>query len=220
LLEWSKFVCGVMIVILPTSLIAQDSARAMLHSSGGVWLNGNPAPNSSAIFEHDLIQTQKESGARISADGSTATIQPDTIVEFDGDELVLEHGSLQVNTVRGMRVRVNCLTAIPLTPESRYDVTDVDGRMTVVTYENDVKIHYKGGSAGGAKVAFSDVTVHSGSQATREDRCAAAKPTAAVAANGSILNSHLAIAAGIVTIGVLTCWALCRGDDPISPYKP
>jgi len=209
-----------MIVILPTSLIAQDSARAMLHSSGGVWLNGNPAPNSSAIFEHDLIQTQKESGARISSDGSNATIQPDTIVEFDGDELVLEHGSVEVNTVRGMRVRVNCMTAIPLTPESRYDVTDVDGKMTVVTYENDVKIHYKGGTAGGAKVAFSDVTVHPGNQVTREDRCAAARPAPAVAANGAILNNPWVIGAGVAAIGALTCWALCRGDDPISPSIP
>ncbi len=51
---WSKFVCSAMIVILPTSLIAQDSSRAMLHSNGGVWLNGNPAPNSSAIFLHRI----------------------------------------------------------------------------------------------------------------------------------------------------------------------
>jgi hypothetical protein len=80
LLEWRKLVCGVMIVILPTSLMAQDSAQAMLHNDGGVWLNGNPAPNSSAIFLHDLVQTQKGNGAKIDADGSTVMVQPDTIV--------------------------------------------------------------------------------------------------------------------------------------------
>ncbi len=211
-----------MIVILPTSLIAQDTSRAMLHSNGGVWLNGNPAPNSSAIFLHDLIQTQKESGATIAADGSAATIQPDTIVEFEGDELVLDHGSLQLNTSRAMRVRVNCLTVIPVTQEGTlYDVTAVDGRVMVVTYDNDVKIHHQGAADRRSKSAFSDETVHPGTQVTREERCRAdAKPAGAAAANGAILNSPWARGAGIVAIGILTCWALCRGDEPVSPSKP
>jgi len=219
---WSKFVCSAMIVTLPTSLIAQDSSRAILHSNGGVWLNGNPAPNSSAIFLHDLIQTQKERRAKIGADGSAATIQPDTIVEFEGDELVLDHGSLQLNTSRAMRVRVNCLTVIPLTQEwTRYDVTAVDGRVMVVTYDNDVKIHYQDAAVRRSKLASSDVTVHLGEQVTREERCGAdSKPAQPLDANGAILNSPWAIGAGIVAIGILTCWALCRGDDPVSPSKP
>src|SRR3984885_6038085 len=103
-----------MVVILPTLVLTQDSSRAMLHNDGGVWLNGNPAPNSSAIFLHDLVQTQKGSLAKIDAEGSTVTVQPETVVQFEGDELVLDHGGLQLNTSRGMKVRVNCLIVIPL----------------------------------------------------------------------------------------------------------
>src|SRR5271155_5296185 len=169
-----------MIVVLPMSLTAQESAGAMLHNDGGVWLNGNPAPNSSAIFPHDLIQTQKGNSAKIDADGSAATVQPETIVQFEGDELVLDHGSLHVDTSHGMRVRVNCITVIPLEQAwTRYDVTDVDGRVTVVAYEQDVKIHYQGAAIRQSKqAAVSDVIVHQGEQATREERCgAAAKPS-------------------------------------------
>src|ERR1022692_2671908 len=145
LFEWHKLVCGAMLVILPASLMAQDSARAMLHNDGGVLLNGGPAPKSSAIFLHDLVQTQKGNWAKIDADGSAVTVQPETIVRFEGDELVLEHGGLQLNTSRGLKVRVNCITVIPLTQDwNRYDVTDVDGRVTVVAHQNDDKIHYQG----------------------------------------------------------------------------
>ena len=83
------------------------------------WLNGKPAPNSSAIFPHDLVQTRKESTAKIDVDGSTVTIQPGTMVQFEGDELFLDHGSLQVNSARGMRVRVNCMT--DRSPNTRTD---------------------------------------------------------------------------------------------------
>jgi len=219
LLEWRKLVCGVMIVILPTSLMAQNSARAMLHDDGGVWLNGNPAPNSSAIFLHDLVQTQKGNWAKIDADGSTVTAQPETIVQFEGDELVLDHGSLQLNTSRGMKVRVNCITVIPLTQDwNRYDVTDVDGRVVVVAHQNDVRIHYQGAATRLSKQArSSDVTVHQGEQVTREERCGA--PARPAEATGTTLNSIWAKGAGIAAVGILTCWALCRGDEPVSPSK-
>lgn len=212
-----------MIVILPVSLIAQDSARAMIHNEGGVWLNGNPAPNSSAIFLHDLIQTQKEGRAKIDTDGSTVTVQPDTIVQFEGDELVLDHGSLQLNTSRAMRVRVNCITVIPITQEwTRYEVTDVDGKVTVAAYTNDAKMHYQGAAMRRSKQAASeDLIVHQGEQKSREERCGvAARPSEVVNANGAILNSVWARGAGIIAIGALTCWALCHADDPISPDKP
>jgi hypothetical protein len=222
LLEWRKFVCGVIMVILPASLMAQDSARAMLHDDGGVWLNGNPAPNSSAIFLHDLVQTQKGNWAKIDAGGSTVTVHPETIVQFEGDELVLEHGSLQVNTSQGMKVRVNCITVIPLTQDwNRYDVTDVDGRVMVAAHQNDVKIHYQGAAARRSKLAASsDVTVHQGEQVTREERCGVpARPADAADAALATLDTPWAIGIGTAAIGALTCWALCRGDDPVSPSK-
>jgi hypothetical protein len=220
--EWRNLVCAVMIIILPASLMAQDSGRAMLHSDGGVWLNGNPAPNSSAIFLHDLVQTQKEHTAKIDADGSAVTVQPDTIVQFEGDELVLDHGSVQVNTSRGMRVRVNCMTVIPLTQEwTRYDVIDVDGKMTVAAHESDVKIHYQVAAARRSKQVLSpDVTVHQGEQVTREERCgAAARPAEVINARGAILNSLWARGAGVAAIGLI-CLGVCHRDDPISPSKP
>jgi hypothetical protein len=223
LLEWGKLVCSVMVVILPTSLVAQDSARAMLHDDGGVWLNETPAPNSSAIFLHDLLQTQKGSLAKIDADGSTVTVQPDTIVQFEGDELILDHGSLQLNTSREMRVRVNCITVTPLTQEwTRYDVTDVDGKVLVAAYANDVKIHFQGAATRQSKLAtFSDVTVHQGEQVTRDERCSAAiKPAEGSSATTPILDTPWAIGAGFATIGILTCWALCRGGEPVSPVSP
>ena len=220
--EWRNLVCGVMIVILPTSLLAQDSSRAMLHSDGAVWLNGNPAPNSSAIFKDALIQTQTGGSAKIDVDGSTATIEAETIVQFEGDELVLDHGGLQANTARQMRVRVSCLTMIPLTAEwTRYDVNDVDGRVTIAALTNDVKIHYRSGMARRAKKGeFVDTIVHQGELVTRDEHCgAAAKPSDVVTANGAFLNSWGARGAGIGAL-VLTCLLICRTDDPVSPSQP
>ena len=211
-----------MIVILPASAMAQDLGRAMLHSDGGVWLNGNPAPNSTAIFPHDLVQTRKESTAKIDLQGSSITIQPGTRVQFEEEELFLDSGSLQVNSARGMRVRVNCMTVIPPAQGwTRYDVSDADGKLTVVAYENDVKIHYRRVAPRHAKDAgTSDVTVHRGEHVVRDERCRAGSEPAPLDADGALLNSPWAIGTGVAAIGVITCWALCRGGEPVSPDTP
>jgi hypothetical protein len=225
--EWRNLVCCVMAAVLPLSLAAQDSARAMLHSDGGVWLNGNPGPSSSAVFPNDLIQTQQGHSAKIEAYGSAVTVQPETVVQFGGDELtvqlVLDHGGVQVDTSHGTKVRVNCITVSPLAQAwTRYDVTDVDGRVTVAAQENSVIIHYEGAAARQSRQpAFADVTVHQGEQATRDEKCGTpARPGDVVNAKVAILNNVWVKGAGLVAIGVLTCWALCRGDDPLSPDKP
>jgi hypothetical protein len=108
-------VCIPMAFILPVSLAADETAAAMLRSSGsGVVVNRNPAPTSIALFPNDLIETPKNAVARIEVSGSTADINADTVEQFDGDELVLDHGSLSVSTTQGLRVRVGCLTVTPV----------------------------------------------------------------------------------------------------------
>lgn len=212
-----------MVFVLPTSLSAQDGGRAMLHSQGGTSLNGSPAPISAAIFPRDTIQTQKESTAKIDVEGSTVTLQPETMILFEPDEIFLDHGSLELITSREMRVRVNCMTIIPVAQEwTRYDITEVNGKVTVAAYQNDVKIHSRGATVRRSKQGESSETiVHQGEQITREEECgAAAKPADTVAAERAIFNTTWAKAAGIVAVGVVTCWALCRGDEPISPDKP
>jgi hypothetical protein len=213
-----------MIVILPESLMADDSAAAILLSNGAVLLNGTSAPASSALFPSDLVQTPSRSEATINATGSTVTVKPDTMVQFEGSELYLDHGTLLVSTSRQLRVRVGCLTLVPVNPAwTQYDVTDVDGKVTVAARTSDVYIESRGtGLTQGQKGGRARwVTVREGEQQTREENCAGAPQAPAyVAGKGAILNSPWVKWPAVGVIGVATCWVLCRGDNPISPSAP
>jgi hypothetical protein len=223
LLNRRNLVCLTLITVLPASLIAQDQA-AMLHSDGSVQLNGAAAPPSTAIFPGDLIVTQAGALAKIDVTGSTATVQPSTQVRFEGNDLFLEHGAVQVTTFTSMRVRVGCLTVVPVKNEAtQYDVTDVDGRVTVHAAKSDVRIESRGGSLAQSRKSgrSESFIVHETEQKTRDEGCAvAAKPTDAIGGAGAILNSTWAKYGGMAVVGVLTCWALCRGDNPVSPDSP
>ena len=217
----------VMIVVVPVSLAAQDAAGAILHSNGGVLLNKNPAPATAALFSDDLIQTPQNQVARIDASGSSADINPQTLVEFEADELVLDHGTLSVNTTRGLRVRVGCLTVTPVNPQdwTHYEVTDVDGKVTVSALKSDVNIdsHYREARPAKRTTDSDHVTVREGEQKSRSEKCGAGDLRQPTRVDGidAILNSGWARGAGMVAVGVITCFALCRQDtNPMSPWQP
>ncbi len=219
--EWRNAFWGVLAVVLSTALMAQDSGRAILRNSGGVELNGSSAPSSAVIFPNDLVQTPKANIATIDAEGSTATIQPESIVQFGGNELVLDHGGLAVETSREMSARVNCMTAVPLTTQrTRYQMTDIDGKVTVAAMQGDVKLHFQGAAVRHAKSALADVTVHQGEQVTRDERCGESAEAVTPGTPGLLDTTWAKVAGTAVIVGGTACILLCYGDEPISPDKP
>jgi len=213
--------------MLVVSLPAQEAAGAMLRSDGvGVLVNKNPAPTSIALYRSDLVETEKTAVARIEIAGSSADLNPESMVQFDVAELVLDHGSLSVNTSRGLRVRVGCLTVTPVHEAewTHFEVADVDGKVTVSARQNDVYLDERSNKVQNAKQEERSgrSIVRETEQKTRDEKCGAGvyQPTHGLGGPSAILNSRWAQLGGIGAVGVITCWALCRHDDPISPAVP
>jgi hypothetical protein len=227
LFEWRHFVCVSMAVALPASLCAQESAAAILQSNGvGVLVNRSMVPASTALFTKDLIETQKNAAARIEVTGSTADINAETMVEFDGDELLLDHGTLSVHTSRGLKVRVGCLTVTPVNANdwTQYEVVDVDGKVTVHAAQNDVYIDARSKNPQEIKrpERSNRDLVRQGEQKSRDEKCGGGylkQPSQP--GIGAALNSPWALGGGIAALGTIACLGLlCHGDDPTSPAKP
>jgi hypothetical protein len=122
-------------------------------------------------------------------------------------------------------VRVGCITITPVNPSSEtlYEVIDRDGKVTVHASRSDVYIDAKEKQSKDVRSpsrSKRDV-VPQGEQESREEKCAGAavspNPTPGI---GAALNSPWAVAIGGGVAALLTCWSLCRDDDPISPWKP
>ena len=211
-------------VILSVSLLADDTGAAMLHSNNGVLVNKSPAPASLAIFPDDLIETPKDAAARIELSGSAADINTETVVQYEAEELVLDHGTVSVNTSRAFRVRVGCITVTPVNSDwTHYDVTDLDGKVTVSALKNDVYIDTHSKSPQDVKHGANknrDI-VRESERKSREEKCAGAVPQPDhLAGAGAIMNSPYVKWPTVAGIGAIACLGLCHDDDPISPSKP
>jgi len=228
-----RILAWTLVVWLPASLQAADTKSAVLHSQGGVWVNGMEAADASAVFPGDLLETKPGFSASLSADGSTVAIQPESVVKFEDNLLVLDHGNLLVGTTTGMRVRVHCITVIPVsdTEWTQYEVTDVTGNIQVAAHKKDVRIELEGHHAktpsvtqapGGTSGGITGgTTVHEGEQASRRESEACGAPLNPVSMLKGVNPAWAA--AGAVGTGILICWlAHCfgGGSGPVSPDKP
>jgi hypothetical protein len=214
-----------MVILCPLSLTAADTGSAVLHSEGGVWVNGLEVAASTVVFPGDLLETKPGFVANLDAEGSSVLIQPESIVKFQGTFLVLEHGSVSVGTSTLMSVHVDCIKVEPVSNErTQYDVADVSGTVQVAAHKNDVNITQGGALQKASKESTppQSATVHEGQQATRDAAgvCGAA-PRPGGAANG--LNTKwLEIGAGAGGGVLVLCLLLCKGKKSpnVSPAQP
>jgi hypothetical protein len=215
-----NFVCSVMIVLFPLSLTAQDAGAggaAILHTKGGVWVNGAEAVDSSSIFPGDFLEIRPGFAANLDAEGSSVLIQPESTLKFEGNSIFLEHGGLSVGTSTSMSVRVNCLKIEPVNSErTQYDVADSGGTIQVSALKNDVKITQTGSVQKASKktLSFQSAIVREGGQDKRSEleACGAASQPATA---GSGLNTKwLEIGGGVAAGGLILCLIFCRSPGP------
>ena len=119
----------VLVVLFPFSLFAADSNAAMLYTNGPAWVNGSHVPRpSSAIFSGDLLQTRSDSVANINQPGSTVQVLSDSLVQFQGSFVNIDHGAVRVATSKGMATTAGDVKVAPVSNDwTEFNVTDVDG---------------------------------------------------------------------------------------------
>jgi hypothetical protein len=225
-----------MMAIVPASLLGQtgqspvdkgqsakgQSPAAILHTQGGVSVNGYEATDSSAVFAGDLLETKPGFSATLNLEGTTIQVQEESVAKLQDEVLVLDHGSVSVGTSRSFKVRVNCITVIPVLNEwTQYEVSDVNGAVHVSARKGDVRVELGVNPQKAPQPnAASNATVREGEQGNyrESDACGApARPTGA-----SSTLSPKWIAGGAAGAGVLV-WVLIHGGGgktPLSSSQP
>jgi hypothetical protein len=213
-----------MVVAVPVTLLGQTPS-AIVHTQGGVWVNGYEARDSSAIFAGDLIETKAGFSANLTLDGSTVLIQPETVGKFQGDVLVLDHGGVSVGTSKSFKVRVNCLTVVPVQTEwTQYEVADINGTVQVAARKNDVNVNRETGvrksEPATAPEQSNNAAVHEGEQKNYNESSVCGAPAPPAGPTTSLNPKWIGV--GAAGAGGLLCLLLCRsgGKTPISPKDP
>lgn len=221
-----KILAGTLIVIFPMSMFAADTPGAMVYSHGTATVNGSSISRSSALFLEDVVQTQADSVANISATGSSIIVLNDSLVQFEGSRVKLEHGGVTVSTSKSMSARAGLVTVLPASEGlTEFEVRDVDGIVHITARKGDLKISDAKGAtllAQGQQTTRDEGLPQDDSQAPPASRKKNKKRAEGTApgASGGILNSPIAIGAGGGLIVGGAIWLLTKNDDPVSPVNP
>ena len=221
-------VSSVLAILFPLSLFAADTPSAMLYSHGTALLNGSTIARSSAIFSGDLVQTSADSVANINITGSSVLVLNESLVQYEGSTITLEHGGVTVSTSKSLATQAGGVKVSPVASVlTEFEVRDVNGEVQIAARNGDLTISDKTGTttlAQGQETTRDESQSQGDSQAQKggKKKKKGAGPAAAAApgAAGGWLNSPVAIGiAGGIAVGG-TAWVLSHGDEPVSPAKP
>ena len=213
-----------MVVIFPAALFSADQPAAMLYSHGTALLNGNTIARSSTIFPGDLVRTNVNSVANIDAIGSSVLVLNDSVVQYEGSALKLEHGGVTISTSKLLATRAGDVTVSPAASVwTEFDVRDVDGRVQITARKGDLTISDDAGTttlAQGQQTTREESQSQDNSQSQNKNKKKRRAAGTAPGATGGILNSPVAVGIGGAAIVGVAAWALIQGDEPASPSKP
>ncbi len=204
-----NFAVWITLFALPIQLLAQDAGAAMLYGDD-VSVNNSVIPKSIAIFPGDVLATNAI--ATLVDNGSSATVNPGSLVDYQKNNLRLEHGDLLVTTSAGMSVRVGCVVVTPADEvTTKFEVRDLDGKIIIDAQKGDLiisenKQHEK---------------LLEGQEGTRHDEKCRAGTGAESAATQGILDSKMAKIVGSGIVGGVLLWLLIdESGTPLSSWQP
>jgi hypothetical protein len=209
---------------LPVQGEEGQTGAAILHTQGGVWINGYEARDASAVFPGDVLETKQGSSANLSVDGATVLIQPETVGKLQTNLLELDHGGVLVGTSKGFKVRVHCITVVPVLNEwTQYEVINVNGTIQVAARKGDVRVEREWDSkkpAPQTEESHGSIVHETEQKSFDQTEICGAPPRPAGASSG--LNPKWIAGGATVGTGILLCALLCGGGGktPLSPSVP
>ena len=210
-----KKIAASLLLLMPAVLSAQNTAAAVIFPAGTVYLNGAQLSNSSAFMTGDVLQTRENGAANINVAGSSAVVDSNSIVRFQGDGFSLDRGSISVATGKGLSVYARDFKITPVSGEwTQFYITRSSGSIGIIARKASVTVTCGSNTS----------TVKEGQQISREDAASCGLITkgngAPAAVKGPIITSDRVGLGALVVGGGLTIWVLAQGDDPVSPTKP
>jgi len=219
---FGRVVSGLLLLLFPASLFAADSDAAMLYTNGIAWVNGSGVPRaSSAIFSGDLLQTRSDTVANINSAGSSITVHMDSLVQFEGSSLKIEHGGLTISTSKAIAATAGDVKVAPVSDSwTEFNVTDVDGTVRIAARKGDLTISDDKSTTTLAQGQETTRDESSDESAGKSKKKNSKQSGAAAAAGGGVLNSPLAVGIGTGAVVGVTTWVLVKNSNPASPSNP
>lgn len=199
-----KSLCVLMAIVLPAAMVMAEAPAAMLYATGNAMLNGNAVSRSSAVFAGDKIQTSQNSSASLNLNGSTVLVPANTAIEFKGDGILLQSGSVTISTTSGLKAEVGALTIAPRTSSAKFEIRAEKGDVFIAARSGELSLTDAKGTT----------TLQSGDTTTKS-----AKTGKTVSAGH---GKAIAIGVGVAAAGTAAAVAATAASDSkaTSPARP
>ena len=140
---WQRQLTSIIVMIGVSSAALGENvpspARALLHASGKVEVNGSRSREITTLLSGDLIQTGEDSVANVTSDGSSVLVLPNALITYLGPGVELTRGGVSVTTTEETPVSSYGLvfTAAERRP-SKFEVVEYEDLVIVAARQGNV----------------------------------------------------------------------------------
>ncbi|HXZ79587.1 MAG TPA: hypothetical protein VEG30_06635 [Terriglobales bacterium] len=120
---------------------SQENGSAVLYSTGSVQVNHTPVSEVSLVFPGEMVQTDADGSARITAAGSMLLLSADTALTFQKSKPELAFGMAQITTSSGLSLLIREITVSPARPPAaKYDVSSKGDEIRITAHEEALRV--------------------------------------------------------------------------------
>jgi hypothetical protein len=137
-----KVVCVCLIIVFPVFTVAQSNEAAMVYGKGMVQVNGSPMPAFTlAVFAGDSIETKTGSTANVNAPGASVSLDPDSLIRYGPNAILLERGRVSVVASKAITVNAEGISSVPASSnETEFEVFQAGVEMHVIARRSDLNV--------------------------------------------------------------------------------
>jgi hypothetical protein len=196
-----------MIIVFPVFTVAQSNEAAMVYGKGMVQVNGSPMPAFTlAVFAGDSIETKTGSTANVNAPGASVSLDPDSLIKYGSNAILLERGRVSVVASKAITVNAEGISSVPASGnETEFEVFAVGAEMHVIARKSDLNVVCRSES----------FHLLAGEEVIRDERghCRkAAKYNGAYVPDSAPISSNPWTWGTVGVIGGILCAVFCLGE--------
>ena len=165
-----------------------------------------------------MVQTSPGSEAKINASGSSVRVFADSRVQFQGGDLVIEQGGVNVATSKALAMRAGAVTVAPSSKNTwtQFEVRYVDEEVQIVAVKGDVNVSTQSTTSTVSEGQEKSVSDQTGQDQTAdsEKKKRKKKAGAAVPGQGGTFTKTSALVLVGATAGTVGIMHGLRNVDP------
>jgi hypothetical protein len=135
-----RLTAGVLVVLLPATVLSAEAGTAMLTSGQKVLVNGRAVQGRQAVMQGDTVQNNDASVAMLAVPGATIAVGAHSSIVYQDDSIRVTSGAANLKTQSSMTAKYDEITVRASAPDGQFVVGEISGKRVIAALHGSILV--------------------------------------------------------------------------------